>query len=163
MIRPAGRTAPSPWLVPVTAAAIVAVDQLTKWWALEALADGPVDLVGSLRLRLVFNTGGAFSLGRGMAPVLAVVALVLVVVLARMGRLASRPLPAVAIGAVLGGALGNLADRLFRQGDGFLGGAVVDFVDLQWWPVFNVADIAIVVGALLVLLTAGRDERPEDG
>ena len=55
-------------------------------------------------------------------------------------------LSAVGIGLVIGGAIGNVLDRLFRAGDGFLGGAVVDFIDLQWWPVFNVADMAITVG-----------------
>ena len=58
--------------------------------------------------------------------------------------------------------MGNLIDRAFRAGDGFLGGAVVDFIDLQWWPVFNVADAAIVVGALLLFGTQWRhgDEEP---
>jgi signal peptidase II len=59
---------------------------------------------------------------------------------------------AVAIGLILGGALGNLLDRTFREGDGLLGGHVVDFVDLQWWPVFNVADAAVSVGGVLLVL-----------
>jgi signal peptidase II len=58
---------------------------------------------------------------------------------------------------VVGGAIGNLLDRVFREGGGLLGGAVVDFVDLQWWPVFNVADVAICVGAVLLSLTASRE------
>jgi len=58
---------------------------------------------------------------------------------------------------VLGGALGNLGDRMFRAGDGFLGGAVIDFVDVQWWPVFNLADASLCVGAVLLALTA-REE-----
>jgi signal peptidase II len=68
----------------------------------------------------------------------------------------------VAIGLVAGGALGNLIDRAFRAGDGFLGGGVVDFIDLQWWPVFNLADAAIVLGALLLFGTQWRqvDEEP---
>jgi signal peptidase II len=70
---------------------------------------------------------------------------------------------AIAIGMVLGGALGNLSDRAFRGGGGFLGGGVVDFVDLQWWPVFNVADSAIVVGAILLFLVQWRDEVADDG
>jgi len=52
--------------------------------------------------------------------------------------------------------VGNLSDRLLRAGDGFLGGAVVDFVDLQWWPVFNVADAAVVVGGLMLVLDSMR-------
>jgi signal peptidase II len=80
-----------------------------------------------------------------------------VAVLLRSGRYATRPSMAVAIGMVSGGALGNLIDRAFREGDGLLGGGVVDFIDLQWWPVFNVADAAIVVGALLLFGTQWRD------
>ena len=60
------------------------------------------------------------------------------------------------LGLVAGGALGNLGDRAFRSGDGFMGGAVVDFVDLQWWPVFNVADMALVCGVVLLLLWTPR-------
>ena len=68
-------------------------------------------------------------------------ALVIVAVLVRMGLTAETPRrSAVGSGVVLGGALGNLIDRALRDGHGFLGGRVVDFIDLQWWPVFNVAD-----------------------
>lgn len=150
------------------AVAVVVVDQLTKEWALLALADGAVDLVGSLRLRLVFNTGSAFSLASGNGPLLAVVAVVVVAVLLRAERDVRSTPARLALGAVVGGAVGNLIDRALRDGDGILGGAVVDFVDLQWWPVFNVADVAITVGAVALALTVGgreesvevADERP---
>ena len=66
----------------------------------------------------------------------------------------------MAVGLVLGGATGNIADRLLRSDDGFLQGAVVDFIDLQWWPVFNVADAAVCVGAVLLVLTAAREPDP---
>lgn len=158
---PARRQRQWAWILP-TAAVVLAVDQLTKWWALEALADGPVDLVWTLRLRLVFNTGAAFSLATGLAPLLAVLAAVVVALLLRAGRGVERPTAAMALGAVLGGALGNLADRVLR-GEGLLDGAVVDFVDLQWWPVFNVADAAIVAGAAILVLTGfGRDPAAEE-
>ena len=62
----------------------------------------------------------------------------------------------IAVGAIIGGAIGNLGDRAFREGEGFFGGAVVDFIDLQWWPVFNVADSAIVVGGALVVWRGWR-------
>ena len=67
---------------------------------------------------------------------------------------------AVATGLVVGGAIGNLLDRALREGDGFLGGGVVDFIDLQWWPIFNVADTAIVVGAVLLFLSQLREDEP---
>lgn len=140
------------------AIAVVVVDQATKTWALRALDDTTIDLVGSLRLRLVFNTGSAFSLGAGLGPVLAVAAVVVVVVLLRTSRQVQGPAALVALGLVVGGAVGNLIDRALRAGDGFLGGAVVDFVDLQWWPVFNVADAAICVGAVALALVIGRDD-----
>lgn len=126
------------------------VDQLTKWWATRALDDGHViDLVWTLRLNLVRNPGAAFSTGTGLGPVLGVLAVVIVLVLVRLGRVSRTPAMVAAIGAVLGGAVGNLLDRAFRDGSGhFLGGHVVDFIDVQWWPVWNVADMAIVLGAI---------------
>ena len=63
-------------------------------------------------------------------------------------------------GMVIGGAIGNVCDRLFRSGNGFLRGEVIDFIDLQWWPVFNVADIAITVGGVLLIGNAWRRGSP---
>jgi signal peptidase II len=138
------------------AAAVVAVDHLTKWWAQNELIGRDIDLVGSLRLHLTYNTGAAFSLGSRFAPFIALGAVVVVIVLLGFGRGLRGALPIVGAGAVTGGAVGNLLDRLLRDGSGFLGGAVVDFIDLQWWPVFNVADIAITVGAIVLAVTLGR-------
>lgn len=148
------------WLVAV-ATVVVGVDQLTKWWALNALDDGPVHLVWTLRLRLAFNTGAAFSLGRGRGGLIALVAVAVVVAMVAASRSVTDRWGAVALGVVLGGAVGNLVDRLARSGPsgdgvGFLGGPVVDFVDLQWWPVFNLADVAIVVGAMLLVAVSSR-------
>ncbi len=148
-------------------AAIVAVDQLTKAWALDRLDDGDIDLWWTLRLHLVFNRGSAFSLGQGWGPALGIVAAVVAVVLVAMGRRADSRGERLAVGLVLGGAVGNLVDRAARADDGFLSGAVVDFVDLQWWPVFNVADAAICVGVVLLVARSGRrgsePARPRDG
>jgi signal peptidase II len=143
-------------MVPI-ALVVVVLDQLTKWWALERLDDGRIiDVVWTLRFNLVFNSGTASSLGRGLGPVLGVVAVLVVLVLVRYGRMVSSGPTAIGLGLVLGGAVGNLIDRMFRRGDGFLGGYVVDFVDLQWWPVFNVADMGIVIGGAVVALMASR-------
>ncbi len=142
---------------PVGIAALVLVlDQITKAWVQHALADGhTVDLVGPFRLNLIYNSGMAFSRGRGLGPVIGVLALVLVVVmfasLRREGSRAAR----VALGLVIGGAAGNIVDRLFRGG-GFLRGRVIDFLDAQFWPVFNVADIAVSVGGVVLALGALR-------
>jgi signal peptidase II len=144
------------------AVGVVVLDHATKWWALQELPGRTIDLVWTLRLRLVFNTGAAFGLGSRFAPLIAIAALVVVGLLLRnAGVLRSWP-SAVGVGLVLGGAVGNLIDRAFRAGGGFLGGAVVDFIDLQWWPVFNVADIAIVAGAALVAFTSALEPAPDD-
>ena len=133
------------------AAAVVVLDALTKQWALSALADGPIDLVGSVRLALTRNKAGAFGLGGAFVPFLAVAALALVVYMVATGSATERLPVAIALGLVLGGAFGNVADRVFRS-PGFLRGAVVDFVDLRFWPVFNLADSAITCGCILLLL-----------
>ena len=140
----------------LAAAAVIAVDQLTKWLALRELVGRDIDLIGSLRLHLVFNNGSAFGIGSRFAPVIALLAVGVTIGLLGFGRRVVGLVPRLAVAAIVGGAVGNLLDRLFRDGDGFLGGAVVDFFDLQWWPVFNVADVAITVGAVVLALTAGR-------
>ena len=135
---------------------VVAFDQLTKSWALGALRDGPIDLFWTLRFRLTFNSGAAFSLGTGFPWLFVVLG---VLVLGALGVLVMRSEiargPAVGLGLIAGGAIGNLADRVLRGHDG----AVVDFIDLQWWPVFNVADAAICIGVAVLLLT-WRDTAP---
>ena len=144
----------------VSAAAVVAVDQLTKWWVLEALDGGRViDLVWTLRLRLVFNTGAAFSSFQGLGPLLGVAAVVVAAALLLNRRLVSGRWSAIAAGCIAGGALGNLTDRLFRSDDGFLTGAVVDFIDVQWWPVWNVADMGVVLGGAALVWHAYRRDR----
>ncbi|MGH9154605.1 MAG: signal peptidase II [Acidimicrobiales bacterium] len=135
------------------AAGVVAVDQVTKTLALGGLDDGPVHLVWTLQLRLTFNRGAAFGLGPGLSPILVVVGVVVLLGLLATGRTMVRSLAmVVALGLVTGGAVGNLVDRVARDH----GGAVVDFVDLQWWPVFNVADAAITVGALVLVLASRK-------
>jgi len=137
---------------------VLVADQLTKAWALAALESGPVHVVGPLRLALVHNKAGAFGLGGAFVPFLAVAALVVVVVMATTGSGATRPVVAVSLGMVLGGAFGNVADRLFRGSGGFLQGAVVDFVDVGFWPVFNLADSAITCGCILLLWAGWRPD-----
>jgi signal peptidase II len=165
-IGPAHLRARPRWALLATVGAVaLLLDQLTKWWAVETLADGHVvEVAWTLQFKLAYNTGSAFSLAQGRGALISLLALGVVALLLRTGRHATRPLPAIALGLVLGGALGNLLDRALRDGgagtprDGFLGGAVVDFVDLQWWPIFNLADTAIVCGAALLILSSWHDE-----
>ena len=144
--------------IAIAAGAVLCVDQITKSWAVAALDDRIIDIVWTLRLRLVFNTGFAFSTASGLGPVLAVVAIVIVGALWASRRRMDRTWAAVGLGAIIGGALGNLADRVVR-GAAWGRGAVVDFIDLQWWPIFNVADSAITVGLVIVLFHLYRSER----
>ena len=156
--RAAGRlTAP----MGLVAAAVLVVDQITKSVAQRQLADGhSVRVVGSLlRLTLTYNSGMAFSRGTGLGPVIGVVALVVIVVLLASLRRESSRLARVALAAVIGGAVGNIADRLFRAGSGFMGGSVVDFLQRPHWPVFNVADTAVTLGGLTLVLGAWRSGR----
>jgi signal peptidase II len=146
------------------AAATIVADQLTKSWAVAALDDETIELVWTLRLHLTLNYGSAFSLTWGrFVPLLAVLVLAVVILLVRMGSAATSRVALVGIGLVIGGALGNLVDRAFRSGDGFMGGGVVDFIDLQWWPVFNVADMGVVIGAVLLVLGSGHDPERDAG
>jgi signal peptidase II len=143
------------WKAPLLiATAVVAADQLTKHWAVNELADGdPIELFWTLQFNLAFNSGMAFSRGAGFGPLIAVIATLVIVWLLSTLRGTNTKTGAAGMGLVIGGAAGNLVDRLFR-GDGVLDGAVVDFIDFQWFPIFNIADIAINVGAALLILNA---------
>ena len=148
----------------MVAGVLVTVDQVTKALAEARLVPGErVDLLGSLLgLRLAYNTGAAFSLGTSITPVFtafACIAVVAIVVAIIRGR---NVWWAVALGLLLGGATGNLIDRLSRE-PGFARGGVVDFLQLPYWPIFNVADMGVVSGALLIVLLSFRGVayRPE--
>ena len=142
---------------------VLVLDQLTKHWAVNRLSGYRViDVVGSLRFNLAYNTGASFSIGSesGIGPWVGVIALVVVVALA-LGETSRSAWGALAAGLIAGGAIGNLVDRAFRGdvggGDaGFMHGAVIDFIDLQWWPVFNIADMGVVGGAILLLFVSLR-------
>jgi signal peptidase II len=137
-------------------ASIVAVDQLTKAWAVAALSDGPVHVIGdTVEFELTRNGGGAFSRFQGMTPVLAIGAIVVTFVLFRVLRGVTDSVLVVALTLVLGGALGNLVDRFVRA-PGFLRGHVIDFVSVGWWPVFNVADTCVSIGAVLLIVRSLR-------
>ena len=131
---------------------LVSADQATKSWAVATLSDGPIRLIGeTVELRLSRNPGGAFSAFRGATPVLALMATIVSVFLWRAAHRVADRWMLVGMVLVLSGALGNLVDRMARS-PGFLRGHVVDFVSVGWWPVFNLADSAISVGAVLLIV-----------
>jgi signal peptidase II len=142
------------------AACVVAADQLTKSWAVSRLSHGEIHVFWKLDFVLQYNTGSSFSLLQGWAPVLGGVAVVVVFVMLVMVRHASSDGVAAVLGLVVGGALGNLSDRVFRSHHG----AVVDFIALHFWPTFNVADACIVTGGILLvfLLWRSRPARPDE-
>ena len=153
----------------LTTALVVGLDVFTKYLAVTHLTDRPpVRILGGLLyLDLTFNAGAAFSLGTGLTWVFPLVALVVlgwIVVLSRRLRSA---LWAVAFGLILGGAFGNVGDRLFRA-PGFLVGHVVDFASLfgpngEHWPIFNVADSALCCGVVLAVLLELTGRRRDGG
>jgi signal peptidase II len=152
------------------AAVTVAADRLTKVWAEARLVAGPcrpggdecIELIGSLRLHLVYNTGAAFSTGTRLGPLFGAAAVVMTVVLLRLAAAAQDRTRSLFFGLIAGGAVGNLIDRVVRAEDGLLSGGVVDFVDLQWWPVFNLADAAVVTGVIAFVLRSLHGERASE-
>lgn len=138
----------------IIAAIVVAIDQLTKVWAVAALSDGPISVMGDfLRFRLTRNPGAAFSSFQAGGVVIGVIAVIVVIAIAIIIPKIEVPLERFALSIVMAGALGNLTDRIFR-GDGFLDGAVVDFIDLWFIPTFNIADSGISIGVTLMLVSA---------
>jgi signal peptidase II len=144
------------WTFAVVAVLAYGADLLTKTLALRNLGGDPVPVVGDLlQLRLVRNPGAAFSLGTSYTAVLTVIAVIAAVVVLVLVRRVGDRLWAFGLGCLLGGVLGNLTDRVFRE-PSFMQGHVIDFLELPSWPVFNVADICINVAAGVIILQALR-------
>lgn len=143
-------------MVLALAAGVVAVDQLTKWWAEGLAGRAPINVIGELlRLRLTYNPGAAFSIGTEYTWVLTLFAAAAVVAISYLARRVASRAWAVGFGLMLGGAATHLLDRLFRE-PGFARGHVVDFIDYGPF-VGNVADIALVVGVALIFVLSLRN------
>ncbi|MCD2112621.1 MULTISPECIES: signal peptidase II [Rhodococcus] len=148
----------------LVALVVFVADLVTKVLAVHYIdpAD-PISIVGdTVTLTLVRNPGAAFSMATGMTWLLTLVAIAVVVGVVKIGRTLRSRWWALGLALVLGGALGNLTDRLFRS-PGPLQGHVVDFVSVGWWPVFNVADSAIVCGAILLVALTIFGVEPDGG
>ncbi|MEV0149643.1 MULTISPECIES: signal peptidase II [unclassified Nonomuraea] len=153
------------------AAVVYVIDVITKTVVLRAL-EGKAPLVvipDVLQFRVIFNSGAAFSLGTGMTVVFTFIAAAVVVAIIRTARKLSSLPWAISLGLLLGGAFGNLTDRLLRYPSGLgrstqFQGHVVDFIEvlpghfpvIDYFPVFNVADSSIVCGGILAVLLAWR-------
>lgn len=146
------------------AAVTIAIDQATKEWALRVLSERPgqrIELFWTLQWNLVRNYGASFSSFEGGGPIISVIAVAVAIALVVFGRKQDRLLIQVLYGLIVGGALGNVIDRLLRTraDEGFLGGGVVDFIDVQFWPVWNIADMAVVCSAIVLVVESFLDER----
>jgi signal peptidase II len=136
------------------AALVVVVDTVTKRWASIEFAGSPLEVIpGFLRLRFAENPGAAFSLLQNAGPLLGLAAIAVGAGLLWAIRLERPVMETAAYGLIVGGALGNLVDRMFR-GPGFLDGKVIDWIDLWWIPTFNVADMSITIAVTLLLIHA---------
>lgn len=150
-----------------TASVVLLIDQLTKVWAVATLEGQPDRaIIGDLlRFSFVRNPGAAFGLGGSATIVFSLIAVVVAVVLFRMSTKLTSYWWGLALGLMLGGALGNLMDRIFRE-PSVLQGHVVDFLRLPNWPVFNVADMSLVGSAILIvilsLFNVSYDDQPEE-
>lgn len=146
--KPRRRTA----LLLSVAVVVLAIDVATKVLAVKMLTPGqPVPIIGdTVSWTLYRNSGAAFSMATNYTWVLTLIAIAVVIGIIWMGRRLVSPWWALGLGLILGGALGNLTDRIFRA-PGALQGHVVDFLSIGWWPVFNVADSAVVSGAVLLV------------
>jgi len=136
------------------AAGALLLDQVSKAWVEQSLSGRPpIRLIpGILSLNYTTNSGGAFGFGESAPWLFAGATIVVSAVIVGVSMRLMRTPVAVALGLILGGALGNLADRV-AGGTGF-SGRVTDFIDLQVWPVFNLADTAIVIGAVLLAISS---------
>ena len=136
---------------------VIVADLITKIEVVNHLTYGePKQIIGSLlRFDYTRNAGAAFSFGEGMTAVFGLVAIAVAVAIVRTARRLRSLTWAITLGLLLGGALGNLGDRIFRS-PGFLRGHVVDWIELPHWPVFNLADSAICCGGALAVYLSWR-------
>jgi signal peptidase II len=144
-------------LLAAAATLVLALDLLTKHLVVAHLEHrDPIRLLGgALLLSVSRNSGAAFSFAQGATVLFTAVAVIVVVVIVRTARKLGSTGWALSLGLLLGGALGNLIDRIFRS-PGVGRGAVVDWIDFRIWPVFNLADSGIVIGGLLAVLLSFR-------
>lgn len=144
-------------------AAVVAIDWVTKRHAARNYRSDPQPVIpGVLTFTFTENPGSAFSLFQGAGPLLGVAAIVAVVVVALALRRPRPVLEVIAFGLIMGGAVGNLVDRV-RRGPGLLDGRVIDWIQLPRFPVFNLADSAITVAVALLLISSWRLSRSSEG
>ena len=145
----------------LTAWVVWLIDLGTKVWAVEVLSSrANVKVIGSfLQLTFVQNSGAAFGIGAGSTIIFTFFALAVLIFITRYALQITSKGWALVCGLVLGGILGNLTDRIFRE-PSFLQGHVIDWIQIPNWPVFNIADSAIVIAAVLAIILTIRNISP---
>jgi signal peptidase II len=139
---------------------IWALDFLTKNWAIANLSSSPRKVIGSLlQFTLLRNPGAAFSMATGFTIIFTSISIAVAIFITRSAAKITSPWWAYVAGLVLGGVLGNLTDRIFRE-PGFLYGHVIDWIELPHWPIFNVADSSIFIAAGIAILLTIRNISP---
>ena len=143
-----------------TAWTIWLLDFVTKTWALSSLSSQPRKIIGTfLQFTLLKNSGAAFSFATGFTIFFSLLAVAVVAATSYYAPRITSQGWAIAIGLLLGGVLGNLTDRIFRS-PGFLSGHVIDWIQIPHWPVFNLADSAISIAALIALILSAKNIPP---
>lgn len=151
---PASRTI---WL---SAWTIWLIDFLTKAWALTALSAESKPIIGIfLQFTLVKNSGAAFNIASGFTLIFSVLAVIVISTIVRYANSITSRGWLFCAGLLLGGVLGNLTDRIFRA-PGFFMGHVIDWIQIPHWPVFNVADSAITIAAIIAVIQTARNVPP---
>ena len=145
----------------LTAWVVWLIDLGTKVWAVEVLSSrANVQIIGSfLQLTFVQNSGAAFGIGAGSTIIFTFFALAVLIIITRYALQITSKGWALVCGLVLGGILGNLTDRIFRE-PSFLQGHVIDWIQIPNWPVFNIADTAIVIAAVVAIILTIRNVSP---
>ena len=143
-----------------TAWTIWLFDFVTKAWALQSLSSEPRKVIGTfLQFTLVHNSGAAFSFATGLTILFSLLALAVVIAVIYFAARITSAGWQLTIGLLLGGVLGNLTDRIFRE-PSFLSGHVIDWIQIPHWPVFNIADSAICVAAAISFILTMRNVPP---
>ena len=142
------------------ALAVWAIDFLTKNWAISNLSYSPRQIIGNLlQLTLLRNPGAAFSMATGFTIIFTSISIGVAIFIMRYASHITSAWWAYVAGLVLGGVLGNLSDRVFRE-PGFLYGHVIDWIEIPHWPIFNIADSSIFIAAGIAILLTIRNISP---
>ena len=149
-------------LVAAVVVPAIAADQVTKAWAVAELDDRSISVLPTVDFALTYNSGFSFGTGEGLGPLVGIVVTAIVGFIAWRMWLETDRRRLILLAAVFGGAVGNLIDRLFRTDGGWpLTGEVVDFIDVSWYAVFNVADAVLVVAVIVFIVTEWFAQRQQ--